>query len=250
MAITTLMATFVALHWKHNRAGRLFGERQPARARPAVLRLDVDQAVRWRLVPAAHRLRHLVPHADLAQGRGDHGRGSRRDSAARADFLAQLKRDPPFRLPGTAIVLGRMAKGVPLALSHNVKCNRVLHENVLLVAVTTAETPRVSDEDRVVVTPIAEGLARVELRYGFMEQPNVPRALAMATARGQIANFDLARAVYYTGHETIIPSGRRSGMARWREALFAFMHHNAQRPGAYFKIPAAQIMEIGVEFEI
>jgi KUP system potassium uptake protein len=56
--------------------------------------------------------------------------------------------------------------------------------------------------------------------------------------------------IYYTGHETIIPSGRRSGMARWREVLFAFMHHNAQRPGAYFKIPSAQIMEIGIEFEI
>ena len=100
------------------------------------------------------------------------------------------------------------------------------------------------------VTPISEGLERAEVRYGFMEQPNVPEALATATARGQIANFDLSRAVYYTGHETIIPSGLRPGMARWREALFAFMHHNAQRPGAYFKIPAAQIMEIGVEFEI
>jgi len=83
-----------------------------------------------------------------------------------------------------------------------------------------------------------------------MEQPNVPEALALAAARGQIANVDLGQAVYYTGHETIIAAGRRTGLPRWREALFAFMHHNAQRPGAYFKIPAAQIMEIGVEFEI
>jgi KUP system potassium uptake protein len=164
------------------------------------------------------------------------------------DFLEHVKRDPPYRLPGTAIVLGRMAKGVPLALSHNVNCNRVLHERVLFVGVTTAETPYVRDEDRVTVTPISEGLERAEVRYGFMEQPNVPEALATATARGQIP--DVARAVYYTGHETIIPSGRRAGLPRWREALFAFMHHNAQRPGAYFKIPGAQIMEIGVEFEI
>jgi KUP system potassium uptake protein len=69
-------------------------------------------------------------------------------------------------------------------------------------------------------------------------------------ARRQIAEFDPARVIYYTGHETIIPSGRRSGLARWREELFAFMHHNAQRPGAYFQIPSAQIMEIGIEFEI
>jgi KUP system potassium uptake protein len=65
-----------------------------------------------------------------------------------------------------------------------------------------------------------------------MEEPNVPEGLADAMAGGKIQKFDLARAIYYTGHETIIPSGRRPGLARWREALFAFMHHNAQRPAA------------------
>jgi KUP system potassium uptake protein len=115
---------------------------------------------------------------------------------------------------------------------------------------TTMETPRVTDEDRAVVTRMAEGITRVELRFGFMEQPNVPKGLEVLAARGQIAEFDPTRLIYYTGHETIIPSGRRSGLARWREELFAFMHHNAQRPGAYFKIPSAQIMEIGIEFEI
>jgi KUP system potassium uptake protein len=166
------------------------------------------------------------------------------------DFVEQLEADPPFRVPGTAVVLGRMAKGVPLALSHNFKCNHVLHERVLLVAVTMAETPRISDEDRVEVTPISDGITRVELRFGFMEQPNVPKGLNVAMTRRQIAPCDLSRVTYYTGHETIIAKGRRSGMARWREELFAFMHHNAQRPGAYFQIPSGQIMEIGVEFEI
>src|SRR5262249_54084142 len=149
--------------------------------------------------------------------------------------------NPPLRVPGTAVVLGRMAKGVPIALSHNIKCNHVLYENILLVAVTTIEAPRVSDEDRAVVTPITNDVTRVELRFGFMEQPNVPQGLEVAMARGQIAKCDLSRLVYYTGHETIIPSGRRPGLARWREELFAFMHHNAQRPGAYFKIPSKQI---------
>jgi KUP system potassium uptake protein len=166
------------------------------------------------------------------------------------DFIDRIRRDPPTRIPGTAIVLGRMAKGVPLALSHNVKCNRVLNEKVLLVAVMTTETPTVADEHRVEVTPLSEGLTRAELRSGFMEQPDVPEALAQAVARAKIPEFDPKKAIYYTGHETIIPSGRRPGLPRWREVLFAFMHHNAQRPGAYFKIPGAQIMEIGVEFEI
>ena len=114
----------------------------------------------------------------------------------------------------------------------------------------TTEAPREPDDNRVAVAPIGEGLTRAELRFGFMEEPNVPEGLADAMARGKIPKFDLARVIYYTGHETIIPSGRRTGLARWREALFAFMHHNAQRPGAYFKIPGAQVMEIGVEFEI
>ena len=65
-----------------------------------------------------------------------------------------------------------------------------------------------------------------------MERPDVPKGLSDAMAGGRIPNFDLGRAIYYTGHETIIPSGKRQGMARWREAIFAFMHHNAQRPGA------------------
>jgi KUP system potassium uptake protein len=165
-------------------------------------------------------------------------------------FVDHIRRDPPIRIPGTAIVLGRMAKGVPLALSHNVNCNHVLHENVLLVAVATTETPTVPEEHRIDVTQLPEGLMRCELRFGFMEQPNVPEGLALAMARGKIPTFDLSKAIYYTGHETIIPSGRRAGLPRWREALFAFMHLVAQRPGAYFKIPGTQILEIGVEFEI
>ena len=76
----------------------------------------------------------------------------------------------------------------------------------------TTEAPRTPDEDRVVVTPLSEGLTRVELRFGFMEEPNVPEALAVAMARGQIETFDLTRVIYYTGHETIIPSGRRPGL--------------------------------------
>ena len=112
------------------------------------------------------------------------------------------------------------------------------------------ETPRVSDEERVSVTPLSDGLSRVEMYFGFMEQPNVPKGLKAAVERGLIAPCELAEVTYYTGHETIIAAGRRRKMARWRKALFAFLHHNAQRPGAYFKIPSAQIMEIGLEFEI
>jgi KUP system potassium uptake protein len=250
MAITTLMATFVALHWKHNPI-------LVYAVNGSLLILDLlffaSTSTKlfeggWFPLVIALVLAFLMLTWRKGEEIMDTVRLEVREPSKA--FIEHLTRDPPFRIPGTAVVLGRMAKGVPLALSHNTKCNHVLHENVLLVAVTTMETPRVTDEDRVAVTPIAAGITRVELRFGFMEQPNVPKGLEIAVVRGQIVEFDPARVIYYTGHETIIPSGRRSGLARWREELFAFMHHNAQRPGAYFQIPSAQIMEIGIEFEI
>src|SRR5215471_11340394 len=250
MAITTLMATFVALHWKHNPV-------LVYTVNGSLLILDLlffaSTSTKlfeggWFPLLIALVLAFLM----LTWRKGEEIMDTVRLEVREPSkvFAEQLNRDPPFRIPGTAVILGRMAKGVPLALSHNTKCNRVLHENVLLVAVTGTETPRVTDEDRVVVTPISEDMTRVELLFGFMEQPDVPKGLELAASNGKIEKCDLQHVTYYTGHETIIASGRRSGMARWREELFAFMHHNAQRPGAYFKIPSAQIMEIGLEFEI
>jgi KUP system potassium uptake protein len=250
MAITTLMATFVALHWKHNPIlvyavnGSLL-----------ILDLLFFASTATKLFEGGWfplLIALVIAFFMLTWRKGEEIMDTVRLEVREPskEFVKRLNLDPPFRISGTAVVLGRMAKGVPLALSHNTKCNHVLYENLLLVAVMTMETPRVTDEDRVAVTPIAAGITRLELRFGFMEQPNVPKALEIAVVRGQIAEFDLARVIYYTGHETIIPAGRRSGLARWREELFAFMHHNAQRPGAYFQIPSAQIMEIGLEFEI
>jgi KUP system potassium uptake protein len=248
MVITTLMATFVALHWKHNPLivysvnGSLLALDLLFFASTATKLFDGG----WFPLLIAFVIAFLM----LTWRKGEEVMNAYRVELRERvqDFLDHIKRDPPYRLPGTAIVLGRLAKGVPLALSHNVSCNQVLHEHVMFLAVTTTETPYVPDEDRVAVTPISAGLERLVVRYGFMEQPNVPDALAAAAARGLMP--DISGSVYYTGHETIIPSGRRAGLPRWREALFAFMHHNAQRPGAYFKIPTARIMEIGVEFEI
>jgi KUP system potassium uptake protein len=250
MAITTLMATFVALHWKYN---------------PVVVYLVNGSLLALDLLFFASTSTKLFEGGwfpllialVLAFLMLTWRKGEEIMDAVRLEvrlrskqFVERIMSEKPTRIPGTAVVLGRMAQGVPLALSQNLKFNRVLHERLLLVAVTMTETPRVADEERVSVTPLSDGLSRVELRFGFMEQPNVPDGLAVAVARGLIAPCELEKVTYYTGHETVIPTGRRRKMAPWREALFAFMHHNAQRPGAYFKIPSAQIMEIGLEFEI
>ena len=250
MAITTLMATFVALHWKHNPI-------LVYTVNGSLLIVDLlffaSNSTKlfeggWFPLLIALVVGFLMLTWRKGQEITDPVRLEVREPAM--EFIEQLKCNPPIRIPGTAVVLGRMVRGVPLALSHNTKCNRVLHENVLLVTVTTVEAPRVTDEDRAVVTPIAEGMIHVELFFGFMEEPNVPKGLELAAVRKQIAEFDSAGVMYYIGRETIVPTGRRLGLARWREEVFAFMHRNAQRPGAYLKIPSAQIMEIGIELEI
>ena len=250
MAITTLLATFVALHWKHNPVivygvnGSLF-----------VIDLAFFGSTCTKFFEGGWfpvLIAVIVAFIMLTWRKGEEMMDKiRLEVRLRSqDLIARIHADPPLRIPGTAVVLGRMTTGVPLPLTQNLKHNHVLHEKVLLVAVTITETPRVAEQDRAAVTPISDDMMRVELRFGFMEQPNVPKGLECAVARGQIAMCDPQKITYFTGHETLVASGNRLGMSRWREQVFAFMHHNAQRPGAYFKIPSTQVMEIGVEFEM
>ena len=250
MAITTLLATFVALQWKHN-PGLVFA------VNGSLLALDLlfvastsTKLIEGGWFPLA--ISFVIAFLMLTWRKGQEIMDKvRLEIRERSDeFIARLKANPPYQIPGTAVVLGRMMQGVPLPLTHNVNFNHVVHETVLLVAVEMTETPRVADEDRVTVIALSERIARVALRFGFMEKPDVPQGLQVAVSRGQIAPCNLAHVTYFTGHETVIPTVRQSGMSRWRKAIFALMHHNAQQPGAYFNIPSAQVMEIGVEFEI
>jgi KUP system potassium uptake protein len=250
MAITTLMATFVALQWQVN-VGLV------ALVNGSLLALDLlfFASTSTKLLEGGWfplLIAAVVSFLMITWRRGEQILDSVRLVLRQTSqqFVAALRADPPYRLPGTAVVLGRMAQGVPLMLTQNVQHNHVLHEHVLLVAVSVMEVPRVRDEERATVTALNTGLTRVELHFGFMEKPDVPQGLATAAAQGKVALPDPAGMSYYTGHETIVALGRSPAMARWREALFAFMHRNAQRPAAYFDIPSLQVMEIGVEFEI
>jgi KUP system potassium uptake protein len=250
MAITTLMATFVALQWKHNAVlvcvvnGSLLALDLIFVASTSTKLFDGG----WFPLVISFIIAFLMLTWRKGQEIMDQIRLEIREKSQ--EFIARMKVDPPYSIPGTAVVLGRMKQGVPLPLTLNVNFNHVLHERVLLVALEMTETPRVRDEDRVTVTPLSECIARVELKFGFMEKADVQQGLQVAVARGQIAACNLAQVTYFTGHETIIPTPGRSDMARWRKAIFALMHRNAQQPGAYFNIPSAQIMEIGVEFQI
>jgi KUP system potassium uptake protein len=166
------------------------------------------------------------------------------------DFIANLCEKPPARLPGTAAFFTSGTVGIPLPLSHHLKHIYALHERVLLVTVLTSEEPRVADDARVELHELSAGVTRVILHFGFAESPSIPKGLKCAMEQAKLNCGKLHEISYYIGRETIIPVARIPGMWVWREAFYSFMQRNAERSAAYFSIPAAQVVEIGIEIEI
>jgi len=150
-------------------------------------------------------------------------------------------------VPGVAVFLSSNPVGTPPALRHNVAHNKVLHELVVIVCVQTAEIPYVAVADRIDVEEIGEGFWRLILRYGFMEEPDVPEALASVSHPGLRALE--GQVSYFLGRETLV-STAAPGMARWRERLFALMSRNAQTAMAFFKLPPERVVEVGVQVEL
>jgi KUP system potassium uptake protein len=162
-------------------------------------------------------------------------------------FIAQLLCEPPHRVPGDAIFMTGNPVGTPPALRHNVAHNRILHERVIIVVVQTADVPHVPAGERSGVEEIGEGFWRVILTYGFMDQPNVP--LALARLNEPTLKIRPDEVSYFLGHETILASGA-PGMALWREKLFAWMSRNAQTATRYFHLPPDRVVEIGTQVEL
>jgi KUP system potassium uptake protein len=162
-------------------------------------------------------------------------------------FLADVGRNPPLRVPGTAVFMTGSPQGVPPALLHNLKHNKVLHERVALLTVLTEEIPTVRADQRLDVEDLGSGLYRLVGHYGFMETANVPKLLEEAGRSG--LEFPLMTTTYFLGRETLVPSSRPS-MARWREWLFAYMSRNAQSATAFYSIPANRVVELGTQVEI
>jgi KUP system potassium uptake protein len=156
------------------------------------------------------------------------------------------KRFKPARVPGTAVFLTSESKDAPLVLLHHLKHNKVLHENVVLLSILVAQVPEVPITERVEVTCFPHNFARVKAKYGFMQTPNVPEVLAIATERGIIAKP--AETTYYLGRENLIPSGSKP-IAGWRKHLFIFMQRNARPATEFFGIPPNRVVELGAQME-
>jgi KUP system potassium uptake protein len=163
------------------------------------------------------------------------------------DFLAQIQANPPVRVPGTAVFMTAQPTGTPSALAHNVRHNKVLHEHVVLLTARTEPTPFVSEDRRVFVERLAEGIVYATALYGFMEDPNIPEVLHRVGAQG--VKLDLDDITYFLGKETLIVTAER-GMAVWREKLFVVMARNAVRATAFFRLPPDRVVELGVQVEM
>ena len=163
------------------------------------------------------------------------------------DLVATVEAQSPVRVPGTAVFMTAQPRGAPPALVHNLRYNKVLHEQVIVLTITTARVPHVPPEDRITFQALGHGLFNVRAQFGFMEDPDVPEALMLARAQGVAMNPD--DLTYFLGRETIIVT-RREGMAVWREKLFVLMARNAVRATAFFRLPPERVVELGVQVEM
>jgi KUP system potassium uptake protein len=166
------------------------------------------------------------------------------------EFIEWVLASSPIRLPGAAAIFTASSTGIPLALTHHLRHNRVLHERVLLIASISVDVPRVEPDQRVKLVPVGAGITRVLFHFGFMETPDVMAGLKLACLEPELSGIDPHNITYYFRRVMVIPSNKVSGMAIWRKSLFAAMHLNANLPAAYFGVPVAQVVEVGLEVEI
>jgi len=163
-----------------------------------------------------------------------------------APFLARLPQSRIIRVPGLAVFMTGNPDYVPTSLLHNLKHNKVLHENVLFVTVENEDVPEVSQRRRSEVALLAPGIHRVILRYGFMESPNIPKALEDLTEELKVR---MSQASYFLGREVLVP-GMEPRLSWWRRALFLVMARNAVPATEFFRIPSDRVVELGVRITI
>jgi KUP system potassium uptake protein len=186
----------------------------------------------------------LVIHIWL-KGRAYLAEEAQRDHVTMVELAKVLAARPPQRIPGTAVFLTGDPEVAPVALLHNIKHNKVLHEQNVLVTVHNATSPRVADEERMTVTPIDANFQWVTLRFGYMETPDVPAALFGSGAIRQ----DKAGASFFIGRHMLSPS-HEVGLPFWQDIIFIILQRNASDPTGFFQIPPGRVVELGTRVEI
>ena len=171
----------------------------------------------------------------------------RQSGLALEPFIESVVAHPPLRVHGTAIFLTANVLGVPSALLHNLKHNKVLHERNILMTIGTLDVPTAEYGERTEITALGHEFYQVVIRYGFAEDPNVPLALQSCEAKG--LGFDMMDTTFFLSRETVI-AGAHAGMPLWREKLFAFLTRNGMSATTFFRIPGNRMIELGTRVEI
>jgi KUP system potassium uptake protein len=172
---------------------------------------------------------------------------TRRSEVNLENLVRSLEKKPPHIVPGTAVFLTSDPHYAPTALLHNLKHNKILHEHNVILTIITADTPRVADEDRVTISPVSEHFNRVALKFGYVEIPNVPKALALARKKGW--TFDIMSTSFFLSRRTLRPSAR-SSMPRWQDRLFLGLARSASDATDFFQIPTGRVVEVGTQVAV
>jgi KUP system potassium uptake protein len=170
-----------------------------------------------------------------------------REAAMPVKVFINSAANSAVRVPGTAVFMTSTADGVPHALLHNLKHNKVLHERIILLTVKISNSPYVPLEKRCSLDDMGQGFHRMILKYGFMEEPNIPVALSSVTSCGPA--FKMLDTSFFLARQTLLASSR-PGMALWREKLFAWMLQNSESAMEFFRLPTNRVVELGSQVEI
>jgi KUP system potassium uptake protein len=162
-------------------------------------------------------------------------------------LVKSLEEKPPYVVPGTAVFLTSDPEFAPTALLHNLKHNKVLHDQNVILTIVNEDIPRVAAKDRVEMAPISDRFMGLVLRFGFMERPNVPKALAIARKQGW--QFDIMSTSFFLSRRSVRPDPR-SGMSPWQDRLYIFLAHNADDASSYFQLPTDRVVEIGTQVTV
>ncbi|MFZ5692485.1 MAG: potassium transporter Kup [Pseudomonadota bacterium] len=172
---------------------------------------------------------------------------TRRTEVPLDTLVRSLEKKPPHRVPGTAVFLTSDPTSAPTALMHNLKHNKILHEHNVILTIVTADMPRVPEEDRVVMSQISPHFSTVTLNFGYMEQPNIPRALAIARKLGW--TFDIMSTSFFLSRRALKPSPS-SGMPMWQDRLFIGLAKSASDATDFFQIPTGRVVEVGTQVTV
>ena len=174
--------------------------------------------------------------------------GKTRQSEIKLESLVRsLERKPPHVVPGTAVFLTSDPDYAPTALLHNLKHNKILHEHNVILTIVTSDTPRVDENDRVTITPVSDRFNRVVLKFGYMEIPNVPKALAVARKKGW--SFDIMSTSFFLSRRSLRPAAK-SIMPRWQDRLFIGLARTASDATDFFQIPTGRVVEVGTQVAV